>query len=182
MARNYADEQGNLKLACRKPGIFIYGGDFGGYVENWLNYASILRIPEEYLFRTLLTYLDAKCQDRIRALKLIEIDKDDINICLPRMKQVLGPNKSAVWARIKLFSSVQEACETITDFADKLRKLADVAYVSDELKNDIIVDIFIDGIRNDEISVKLRMNPKAKFQDVFEEALKLESAYSIRKK
>ena len=168
-------------LPCRKPEIFRYGGDFSAYIQNWLNYARIMRIPPEYKVRTLLTYLDAECQDKIRTLNLSKTEKTKVKLCIPKLKQVLEPNKTVVESRIKLFRAEQEPEETLTDFAGRLRKLADVAYNSKELKNDILKDIFLDGMESDEMSVKLRMNPKAEFKDIYEDALRLETAYRARK-
>ena len=170
-----------VTLPCKKPNTFKFGDDFSSYVDNWINFARLSKIQPEYRLRTLLTYLDSESQDRISTLDLSSIDKDNLTKCLPRIKQVMEPSKTAMEANMLLLKAKQEPGESLNDFARRIRKLGDIAFNSEELKNLVLGRIFRANVESDRMSEQLLLNPKKDFKDVFEDALKIEAAMNARK-
>ena len=73
--------------------------------------------------------------------------------------------------------------ETISDFATRLLDTADYAYEEENhsAKNQILLDVFIQGLMIDEIAFEISKESPTTFEDAYKKAMSLEGIYIARK-
>ena len=71
------------------------------------------------------------------------------------MAELIHGHRTPGAARAELQTLVQESDENMTDFVARLMECADVGYEDGESKDEIMADVFIRGLRNENILLKL---------------------------
>ena len=171
-------------IPIRKPKKFELGIDnYKTFLNTFKIFVTAANIDGIDVIDTLLTFLDSKAQRRVGTLKLSLQQKCDVNQCYEDIGDVLQGSKMKADAKMKIYELNQKENETITDFAARLTDMADLAFESEnDVKQKIMLDIFITGISSDNIAVDIIKANVDSFEKAYKKALELEGVYVSRQK
>ena len=167
-----------------KPEKFKLGeSNFKNFLVSYEIFAKAADIPKEKQVECMMCLLDSPAQRRVESLGLTASDMLDPDKCYDKMRRVLTEVNSKAEAKRKLFKMKQGENETVTDFATKLLDMADYAYMDEQppAKNQILLDIFMQGLLLDEIAFDIAKENPENFEDAYSKAMELEGIYMSRK-
>lgn len=138
-------------IPLRQPELFRTGGNFRRYLQGFKMFARTAEIPNNKIINTLFTFMDQNAQMKVATLNITDEQKEDVESCLEMITRCLEGVTQTVQNRYKLYNMKQQENESLTDFACKLVELADMIYGPEKIcfKEQIILDVFIAGIRSD---------------------------------
>ena len=168
----------NERAAYKLPKIYKYDSRtrFKHWLAGFKHFAAVTKIKDSQLITVLLTFLCPKSAQRVSTLCLSDVDKSDVNRTLENISKVLEkPNRISVKA--KLFKARQKAGQSITEFATKLMDLATDAYPEesqDALRSEILMDVFLTGLKSEYIALSVLSNKPKTFDEAMNSAVDLE--------
>ena len=169
---------GNKRTAYKLPKIYKYDSRirFKHWLTGFKHFAAVTRIKDSELITVLLTFLCPKSAQRVNTLCLSDVDKSDVNRTLENISKILEkPNRISVKA--KLFKARQKVDQSITEFATKLMDLATDAYPEesqDALRSEILMDIFLTGLKSEYIALSVLSEKPKTFEEAMNSAIDLE--------
>ena len=169
---------GNKRTAYKLPKIYKYDSRirFKHWLTGFKHFAAVTRIKDSELITVLLTFLCLKSAQRVNTLCLSDVDKSDVNRTLENISKILEkPNRISVKA--KLFKARQKVDQSITEFATKLMDLATDAYPEesqDALRSEILMDIFLTGLKSEYIALSVLSEKPKTFEEAMNSAIDLE--------
>ena len=169
---------GNRRAAYKLPKIYKYDSRtrFKHWLTGFKHFAAVTKIKDSELISVLLTFLCPKSAQRVNTLCLSDVDKSDVNRTLENISKILEkPNRISVKA--KLFKARQKVDQSITEFATKLMDLATDAYLEesqDALRSEILMDIFLTGLKSEYIALSVLSEKPKTFEEAMNSAIDLE--------
>ena len=169
---------GYKKAAFKLPKIYKYDSRtrFKHWLTGFKHFAAVTKIKDSELISVLLTFLCPKSAQRVNTLCLSDVDKSDVNRTLENISKVLEkPNRISVKA--ELFKARQKEGHSITEFATKLMDLATDAYPEesqDALRSEILMDIFLTGLKSEYIALSVLSEKPKTFEEAMNSAIDLE--------
>ena len=156
--------------SVRKPPMFDdEQTDIRTFVEDFDGYRQVIDLDKKHAYGTLLTYLPEMHRTRLRHLNKTKRELSDWDNTKNVVTKALTPPTQKLEARLKLNSARQKKEETVLDFLERLRKLVDQSYDKPEeekIRERILKDHFINGVREDTVAVDLLANSEAKPLDM----------------
>ena len=171
------------RIMVKQPEIFKLGGNFKIYKAIWENYSNICEIKDENKIKSLMCFLSDKCLARINTLQLTDAELKDYNNTITKIEDVIDTKYTALQTRLQLTKVKQELDESLTDYADRLMRWADIGYeeLDRTIKTRNLIDAFVGGLRDDDIALKVLGNPKDTFKDTYQYTLEIDATYRARK-
>ena len=84
-------------------------------------------------------------------------------------------------ARAKMYEESQREGERMSDFATRVAEKALIAYDDEQMRRTVQLDVFVMGVRDNEIGRDLLKAKHAHFDAAVEHAIELEAIYDSRK-
>lgn len=144
---------------ARHPPQYTLKDTFATWFKQFRNYAELLNIPQNQLYRTMLSFLDGETFVTVENLQLTEEQKGDIyaNEVQNLLKNALKSHGNRVRPEYEFLHRTQKPDETIEKYAAELEKLALETFPNEQniRQNRSLIMAFIGGIRNDELGIKL---------------------------
>ena len=164
----------------QKPPTFIYGQDVSKHLTIFENYRIIAGITDINAMRVYLTYLDDKCQDKLRSLT--KAQKDNWTVSKNEVKKKLIPTEQKYKAKTELRRTKQRVTESVEQFTDRIESLANTIYedTDHEARNATLIDVFLNGLRRAEIRIAIlsKHGEEVEYLDASREAKILDASYS----
>jgi hypothetical protein len=119
---------------------------------------------------------------KVETLHLNDEKKQIPDDCYEQIARAIEGTTLKNDCRAKLFKLKQGINETVTDFATQSEDLADRVYDEENspIKDQILLDCFIAGLRSDRLAYDLIKEEFVNFQTAYQRALDLESIYALR--
>ncbi len=170
---------------ARQPPPFTRGKYcFDGWFEMFTNYATIVGKEKKDWYPLLLTFCDLDAFTLVSNLKLNSGEKDAIDGEQPyaKIKGVLDKDTSIISPQIRLMRRKQKPDEDLTTYASEILKLANLSFnEKDVQKNKMVIEAFITGVANDNLSIHLLKTKYDSLQAAVEDAKRYNHAYETRK-
>lgn len=177
--------QGNKveKYLCKQPEIFKInkGTSFKNFWVVFKNYAKASNLPKDRWLKTLMTFLDTEALMRLETMGLnvdTELtDDDQIQETIDKITNALTNQRDIATAKTRLLRYSQQEEQSITEFATKLRELSNEAYgdhEKDAMRLEVLMDVFINGLWDENIQLQVQLKRPKSFQDALNIALELE--------
>ena len=176
-------EQKASKYLCKQPEIFKMGSgtSFKSFWLKFKNYAKATNLPEHRWLGTLLTFLDTESLMRLETMGLdIESEGDDhgsLQVTIDKITNALTNQRDIATAKTRLLRYKQEERQSITEYATKLREMSSEAYgehEKDSIRLEILMDVFINGLYDENIQIQVQLRRPKTFQEALTIALELE--------
>ena len=161
-------------IPCQKPKIFRLKGkiSFKNWVTNFNNFADAANIPRKDRIKSMLTFVDSQAMQQIETLGLSQDERENPDKAIKKILQSLTDHKRNAENKFKIFTRTQKENQDIATYATSLKDWITSAYGEPEesmIRNEILLQSFINGIRSKIIKLTLlKENPKT-----FEEALQI---------
>ena len=170
---------------CKQPSVYKLDSKikFRHWLAAFKNFASAAKIRDEDLIDSMLTYFSPESLRRVEALGLNAEDRKNVELSMKKITKALSNSSVVSTAKIKLLKSRQKRNESITDFATKLMDLAIEAYPEKskkDLRNEILMDVFLANLRSEYIALSVLRECPAEFRQALDSAIKLEAIIARR--
>ena len=173
-------------LSVRKPKPFEPEDEqnIKHYIEDFDIYRSLVCLPMELTYKSLLSYLPSKMKLKLRALELTEDEMADWDIMKIVVIKTLTPPSARLDAKLKIEAATQEENETVEDFVDRLRVLVEKCYdkpTDAEIRERILTDTLVRGLRDDTVGIEVLANSDTmSLNDLTQLAMRREIAVKAR--
>lgn len=118
------------------------------------------RLSEEKKVATLFLFIGREALTFIH--DSLELNSEEMNNCdriLAALEASHQPRSNIIYQRFQFHQTVQNAADTVDDFVNKLRELAEQCGFEDRLE-EMVRDRFIIGLKNKEIQTELLSKPE----------------------
>ncbi len=162
-----------------------YGsGDFALWLRRFEAYARAVRVPQAQMSDALLSLLDDAAFRTYDLLGLSPEVTADYKLLTEALRKRFAPEKGEAELRFQLGQRVQQASETLDEFADAVLDLASRAYpeLDAGVRMQLARDRFIAGVRADYIQEGLLQKAPKTLDDARQRAKQFEAARTARKK
>lgn len=94
--------------------------------------------------------------------------------------RVLSSPRAAVFARVELRQATQQETETISQFGQRISRLAKIGYsATEEERTTALKDTLVGGVRREDIAVQLVKNIDWDYQDLLKLAVDTEASFEV---
>ena len=169
---------------ARQPPLFVRGKySFDEWFGMFTNYATVVGKEKKDWYSLLLTFCDLDAFTLVSNLKLTDPEKEAIDAEQPyaKIKGVLDKDTSIISPQIRLMRRKQKSDEDLTTYASEILKLANLSFTGDVQKNKMVIEAFITGVANDNLSIHLLKTKYESLHAATEDAKRYNHAYETRK-
>ena len=176
------DEKKTARFSVRPPARFVSGTDFTLWIQRVELYMKEAEIPDETKGQELVSLLEDDAFRIVSQMGLRCADKVEytaVKTCLERQFSAAGVELE--WQR-RLHAAQQKSTESLTEFAGRLRMLADKAFPSWKANErlEMACNQFINGVISSSIQLKLMQERPNTFGGAVTLACQLESIESAQ--
>ena len=177
------DEKKTARFSVRPPARFVSGTDFTLWIQRVELYMKEAEIPDENKGQELVSLLEDDAFRIVSQMGLLCADKVEytaVKTCLQRQFSPAGMELE--WQR-RLHAAQQKSTESLTEFAGRLRMLADKAFPSWKANErlEMARNHFINGVISSSIQLKLMQERPNTFDGAVTLACQLESIESAQR-
>ena len=143
----------------QKPPTLAYGEDVARHLILFENYRLITGIKDINAMRVYLTYLDQKCQSKLK--NMTKAEKDNWQTSKSVVKKMLIPTEQKYRAKAELKRTRQKVQESVEQFIDRIESLANTVFEEGDEdheplpKEAALVDALMNGLRKAEIRIAI---------------------------
>ena len=134
--------------------------------ENWLHRFERFRQAsglagksEETQISTLIYSMGDRSEDILKSFALSEEDSEKYSVVIEKFNRHFGKRRNVIYDRAKFNSRSQQEGESAEDFIYHVNALADHCSYG-QLRDEMVRDRIVVGIRDAELSQKLQMDPE----------------------
>ena len=171
-------------VPVRLPKLFTREDDFELWLKRFEMYASITKLKGDVKIASLLSLLDERCFRLYEMVELSQDEQEDYDTVTRALRMVLQKHTtSEPELRYTFVQRRQQETEDAEEFGNALVELANKAYKqkSKDLRQELIRDQFIQGLRDDYIQERLLQEHPETYAQALMIARTLESARKARK-
>ena len=177
------DEKKTARFSVRPPARFVSGTDFTLWIQRVELYMKEAEIPDEKKGQELVSLLEDDAFRIVSQMGLLCADKVEytaVKTCLQRQFSPAGVELE--WQR-RLHAAQQKSTESLTEFAGRLRMLADKAFPSWKANErlEMARNQFFNGVISSSIQLKLIQERPNTFDGAVTLACQLESIESAQR-
>lgn len=169
--------------SVRLPKTYTQDDDFQLWLKRFEIYANITELKGDVKVASLLSLLDETSFRLFELLELSEQDQEDYDVVSQALLRCFQKHtESEPELRYNFVQRRQQDTEDVSGFGYALVELADKAYKGKpkELRQELIRDQFIQGVKDDYIQEKLLQESPRSYADALSMARTLESARRAR--
>ena len=166
-----------------RPTKYLTGStDIREYMARFMVYIRASGIKEDdwSVVDLLTSYLDSRAQKRVLRMNLdrnLITVEEALQYIVKELEEVCPKSK----VRAQMYAITQKEGESIPDFATRVSEKAGIAYEDESMRMIAELDVFVTGVRDDDIGRDLLKAKHTDFEAAVEHATELESVYDSRK-
>ncbi|XP_072140251.1 uncharacterized protein [Dermacentor andersoni] len=144
-----------------RPFDFQNAADWPAWMDEFDDYRFAFGLhekPDEVQVRTLLYIMGRKSREILRSLNVKDEEMEDFDLVKSKFKGYFVHTKNTVYESARFNLRRQQLGETVDQFATELNRLADRCEFK-EMKERLIRDRFVVGLRDQLLSEELQMDP-----------------------
>ncbi|XP_070381391.1 uncharacterized protein [Dermacentor albipictus] len=144
-----------------RPFDFQNAADWPAWMDEFDDYrfaSGLHEKPDEVQVRTLLYTMGRKSREILRSLNVKDEEMEDFDLVKSKFKGYFVHTKNTVYESARFNLRRQQLGETVDQFATELNRLADRCEFK-EMKERLIRDRFVVGLRDHLLSEELQMDP-----------------------
>ncbi|XP_075560035.1 uncharacterized protein LOC142591620 [Dermacentor variabilis] len=144
-----------------RPFDFQNSADWPAWMGEFDDYRFASRLhekPDEVQVRTILYTMGRKSREILRSLNVKDEEMEDFDLVKSKFKGYFVHTNNKVYERARFNLRRQQLGETVDQFATELNRLADSCEFK-EMKERLIRDRFVVGLRGQLLSEELQMDP-----------------------
>ncbi|XP_070390988.1 uncharacterized protein [Dermacentor albipictus] len=144
-----------------RPADFQNAADWPAWMDEFDDYRFAFGLhekPDEVQVRTLLYTMGRKSREILRSLNVKDEEMEDFDLVKLKFKGYFVHTKNTVYESARFNLRRQQLGETVDQFATELKRLADRCEFK-EMKERLIRDRFVVGLRDHLLSEELQMDP-----------------------
>lgn len=149
------------------------------FVASFEPFRSAMNLDGVPAMQTFLTYLRPCELLQVTDAKVLQNETWD-NFA-DHVIQVLSSPRAAVFARVELRKATQLESETISQFGQRISRLARIGYsaTEEEERTTALKDTLVSGVRREEIAVQLVKNINWDYKDLLKLAVDTEASFEV---
>ncbi|XP_075533767.1 uncharacterized protein LOC142566761 [Dermacentor variabilis] len=155
-----------------RPFDFQNAADWPAWMDELDDYrfaSGLHEKPDEVKVRTLLYTMGRKSREILRSLNVKDEEMEDLNLVKSKFKGYFVHTKNPVYESARYNIRRQQLGETVEQFATELNRPADRCEFK-EMKEGLIRDRFVVGLRDQLLSEELQMDPNLTLSTAFAKA------------
>ena len=150
----------NVANVAKSPELYQLKKNFASWLKQFRNYAELLNINANNVYRTFLSFMDDEAFTIVESLNLTNAQKNDFfDNATQTLVRTAIKNRQGVRipAEYMLRFRKQHEGESVEQYASELEKMALEAFPEEQniRENRQLIQSFLMGVRNDELGVKL---------------------------
>ena len=142
-----ADQAERRRTVAKAPEVFELKGNFASWIKQFRNYAELVAVKPNEMYRTFMSFVSQECFLLVEALELTNAQKQDMfeGETFQRIKQALQKRDNRVNPGFLFRYRKQKDNESIDDYAKELEKLCQEVYPNEQniRQNRLLIDTFI---------------------------------------
>jgi hypothetical protein len=144
--------------SVRKPRLMDEKDDIRLYLEDFDNFADVVKLPKKIRYNTLVSYLPSKSRLKLRSLELSAKQMKNWSKVKPIIIEKLTPPADKLESQLKLDSAKQEIGESIENFVERLRLLIEKCYSKSSekpLRERVLKDLMTRGLSDNQVRIEV---------------------------
>ena len=153
---------------------FERGDNFAIFCDRFKEYVCIANIRDINLYLIFLQHInDDQTYSILKLVDLTRVERGDAKIFCEKYKQAFYGEES-IFLKNELLNCNQHTNESIDDYVYRLRKKANVAYKNQDNADEMCLLVFLRGVKDPNIKIKLAESYLQTFSDAIKLARRIE--------